>query len=121
MLKAFEKKFWSGTDLNQLYANVHPHRRELSGLEHIFVVGFEELETSELTVFPNPSSDNFMISTDFNETFVATVIDAKGIVVETRTVNGADQVQLGASLNKGIYTIQLISNQRLLQSKVVKN
>ena len=85
------------------------------------VVGFDELETSELTVFPNPSSDNFMISTDFNETFVATVIDAKGIVVETRTVNGADQVQLGASLNKGIYTIQLISNQRLLQSKVVKN
>lgn len=41
-VKTFEKKFWSGTDLNQLYANIHPHRRELSGLEHIFVVGFEE-------------------------------------------------------------------------------
>jgi biopolymer transport protein TolQ len=41
-IKNFEKKFWSGSDLHQLYASIDTRHRELTGLEHIFVVGFEE-------------------------------------------------------------------------------
>jgi biopolymer transport protein TolQ len=41
-IRSFEKKFWAGSDLHKLYASIDTRHRELSGLEHIFVVGFEE-------------------------------------------------------------------------------
>ena len=41
-VRTFEKKFWSGSDLYKLYGSLDSRRRDLSGLEHIFVAGFEE-------------------------------------------------------------------------------
>ena len=37
----FEDKFWSGTDLAKLYEQIRK-KRDLSGMEHIFVSGFKE-------------------------------------------------------------------------------
>lgn len=37
----FQKTFWSGVDLAQLYENLRHKKESLSGLEHIFSSGFE--------------------------------------------------------------------------------
>lgn len=39
--KNFENQFWSGADLNKLYADLN-RNKELGGLSHIFVAGFKE-------------------------------------------------------------------------------
>lgn len=41
-LKRFETLFWSGGDLNKLYASLQARRDELSGLAAIFCAGFKE-------------------------------------------------------------------------------
>lgn len=41
-VRRFEEKFWSGSDLNQFYNELHVRREELHGLEHIFYAGFSE-------------------------------------------------------------------------------
>lgn len=41
-IRDFEKRFWSGSDLHLLYSTIDTRHKELAGLEHIFVVGFEE-------------------------------------------------------------------------------
>jgi biopolymer transport protein TolQ len=38
----FEKAFWSGEDLSQLYADGGKHRESIEGLEAIFYAGFKE-------------------------------------------------------------------------------
>jgi len=53
-IRNFEKRFWSGLGVSQLYAQIDTRNRELSGLEHIFVVGFEEFNrlSSKETITP---------------------------------------------------------------------
>ncbi|MBU0744995.1 MAG: protein TolQ [Gammaproteobacteria bacterium] len=41
-VKKFEKKFWSGGDLNKFYAELSIRQDELHGLENIFHAGFSE-------------------------------------------------------------------------------
>ncbi len=41
-VKKFEKKFWSGDDLNKLYNELHARQELLHGLEHVFYAGFSE-------------------------------------------------------------------------------
>lgn len=41
-IKKFEKKFWSGVDLNKFYIELNSHHEDLRGLEHIFYAGFSE-------------------------------------------------------------------------------
>jgi biopolymer transport protein TolQ len=38
----FESRFWSGTELNKLYANAADRNRTLNGLEAVFEAGFRE-------------------------------------------------------------------------------
>lgn len=40
--KNFENQFWSGADLNKLYAELNRHKDDLNGLSHIFIAGFKE-------------------------------------------------------------------------------
>ena len=40
--ETFEKRFWSGIDLADLYQNLSSSRRDNIGLENIFVAGYEE-------------------------------------------------------------------------------
>jgi len=38
----FEKRFWSGSDLNDIYRSVVQHRQPATGMENIFEAGFKE-------------------------------------------------------------------------------
>ena len=40
--KKFEESFWSGNDLSGLYQELYKRKKNLSGLEHVFFVGFSE-------------------------------------------------------------------------------
>ncbi len=40
--KQFEERFWSGSDLNQIYDNLHNQHKAVSGLSKIFYSGFSE-------------------------------------------------------------------------------
>ena len=42
LLAAFEKRFWSGIDLNKLYADLNRREDEQEGLACIFHAGFRE-------------------------------------------------------------------------------
>ena len=41
-LLAFEKRFWSGADLGELYKRISSQRERLTGMEAIFEAGFRE-------------------------------------------------------------------------------
>lgn len=41
-VKKFEKKFWSGSDLNNFFVELSSRHSNLHGLEHIFHAGFSE-------------------------------------------------------------------------------
>lgn len=41
-IAAFEERFWSGIDAGKFYQELYKRRDELTGLEHIFYVGFDE-------------------------------------------------------------------------------
>lgn len=41
-LLAFEKRFWSGADLGELYKRVSAQRKQLTGMDAIFEAGFRE-------------------------------------------------------------------------------
>ena len=41
-LMQFERRFWSGTDLSELYKQISSRRDKLSGMEAIFETGFRE-------------------------------------------------------------------------------
>lgn len=42
VLASFERKFWSGTDLNSLFYEIRDERRALLGINNVFIDGFEE-------------------------------------------------------------------------------
>ncbi|MGE3920010.1 MAG: protein TolQ [Gammaproteobacteria bacterium] len=42
MMAEFEEKFWSGIELNKLYAELNSHMDELTGMANIFAAGFKE-------------------------------------------------------------------------------
>ncbi|MEO0443362.1 MAG: protein TolQ [Pseudomonadota bacterium] len=63
LFSRFEKTFWSGVDLNQLYrqSNEHASRGRVSGIEMIFRSGFKEF--SRLRQQDNIDSDTVMVGT----------------------------------------------------------
>ncbi len=60
--KNFEKKFWSGTDLNVLYGDLVKYQDDLSGLEKIFHAGFKEF--NRLSKQSNANAEAIMQGTE---------------------------------------------------------
>lgn len=57
---AFEDRFWSGGDLEELYENMKRHRQELTGLEGLFFAGFEAFlrYREQPNISPQAAMDN---------------------------------------------------------------
>lgn len=62
-MKSFERKFWSGIDLTQLYkqSNTKANRGDVEGIEHIFRAGFKEF--SRLRQQPGTDKEAIMEGT----------------------------------------------------------
>jgi hypothetical protein len=92
----------------------------LSSVDPSTIVNVEELNTAGFAVFPNPASDviNVNLSTEMaNASF--TLIDASGRVVIEQPLSKKFNVIDIASLEKGIYVIQVMNNGVLNTKKVV--
>lgn len=77
-----------------------------SGCIAVSSVGLEELTTSLVSLYPNPSSDMFyVLSDELIETF--TIYDVKGIKIEELSVNGSKMKVSAQELASGTYFIQI--------------
>ena len=82
------------------------------------------VNTSDLTIFPNPASDIVTLKIDeiANESFTARIIDINGKIVSQKKIDiSSDSATLDVSdLNTGNYVIQLINSKKQYAQKIIK-
>lgn len=74
---------------------------------------------SNISIYPNPSNGNFVIepqNTLYNVR--CTVYDINGKAVLTQTINGKTNI-VASNLNEGIYNISLLSNEGVVNKRLV--
>ena len=84
--------------------------------------GVKELNTVAAEVFPNPATDHIRVRTALKGAASVTVFDAVGKVISAQnvTLDGSDFVQNVASLENGIYTIQIQTAAQVAVERFVK-
>ena len=82
--------------------------------------GINQLTSSnkQVTVYPNPSNGNFVIETSAITKQTLYIYDVNGRMVLTQTINGKTNIDL-SSLPNGIYNISIISNESVVNKRVV--
>lgn len=80
-------------------------------------VSTEELEGDVFTVFPNPTASSFTLTSDVNG--VITVLDVKGSEVQVINANG-NTFTFGETLDKGVYFVQLKTENGVSTQKIIK-
>ena len=84
--------------------------------------GIDELENSELSIYPNPANDLIYVSLSDKLTNNATIelYDAIGKLVISEKVTAKTTALYINNLAKGIYTIRITSNQSQSISRIIK-
>lgn len=84
------------------------------------VVGLNKNISKEISIYPNPAKDNFVIN-NLTEQTVVTLSDLSGrIVKQFKAVNSTLNVNT-TDLNEGIYLIHIQNNTQNIFSKIVVN
>lgn len=87
-------------------------------------VGVEELELTNLSIFPNPTSEVVYISNNgSNEVFNFQILDLNGKVVASRenAINGTETTEVSlANVEKGIYMVRVFNANTERTFRVVK-
>jgi len=73
---------------------------------------------SQISVYPNPAKDLFVIETDLNEKQHIQVIDVNGKVVLSTTITGTTSIDAG-NLSEGVYTINIVNNNSIANKRLV--
>jgi hypothetical protein len=110
----FQYKIGTESDLNPgvvFYDNLYFHEN---------VLGTNDFELSEVTVYPNPSSDVWNISTISQEIISIDVYDILGKNVLTISPNSTKAIVDGAGLNTGLYFAQVNTNKGVRTFKLLK-
>lgn len=79
------------------------------------VLGVNEETTSNLSVYPNPSSDVVTIESNMTQGSIQ-IVDLTGKVVANQTVNGATTAFNTAALTNGMYTV-ILSNGTTVETR----
>lgn len=81
-------------------------------------------EENVLKIYPNPFSNSFMLlikNLEKSDQAVISITDITGKTVETISVDGKEQLELGQSLKTGIYFIRLMNDEIISKPlKIVK-
>lgn len=86
----------------------------------------KEIEViTELTAgaIPNPSHNSFTITVKSNNSkdrIILQVVDITGRVIETRTINAEQSIQMGEQYKVGIYIVRILQGKQVKQLKLVK-
>jgi len=82
------------------------------------VLGNNELEELSFSIAPNPSTENFKVSGEFNNAEVS-IIDMKGSIVKTINVTSNELINI-ADLDAGLYTVRVIADNKMSTQKLIK-
>ena len=85
-------------------------------------VGLDEQEaTPGILIFPNPSTGIFNYTVADAENYTIEVVDMRGRVILTQTVNGAKNGQLELTpFDNGIYSVVLTTQHKRITQKIIK-
>ncbi len=75
-------------------------------------------ETAQVSVYPNPSKDNFIIETNSAEKYVLNMYDMNGKLVLSQTLQSKTNIY-SSVLPTGIYNISIIENNHIINKRVV--
>ena len=89
------------------------------------VTGIEDLKSSDVQVYPNPTSGiiNIDLSEDVNEKVIIRILDAIGSVIKTKTISVGSGNSLKLNVNDipaGIYFIEIVSGEMIKSEKIIK-
>ena len=84
------------------------------------VLGTSEFEMSEVSVYPNPTSDVWSISTINEDITSIAVYDILGKNVLTVSPNSKEAVVDGTELNSGLYFAQVSTSYGVRTFKLLK-
>lgn len=83
------------------------------------VTGVTELETGTFSVSPNPSTSSITIGTDWDD-YTVSVCDMLGQTVLKKRMNKQYEVDI-STLQSGPYFIQIATDNKVLQQRLIKN
>ena len=87
-------------------------------IEGIDDTGIETIEVGNMQIYPNPTSDKFIV--DFDGIVSIKLYDMLGIEVLFQTANGKTEMNI-SHLPKGVYSVRVLSEDRIIgNSKIVK-
>lgn len=81
----------------------------------------DSFEDASFSVFPNPSSNFWTVKTNQTNILSVSLFDVTGKKVATQQANGQEVMIDGSNLMKGMYFIQVQTNQGVETIKVLKN
>lgn len=82
----------------------------------------EEVVRIEATVYPNPTSGQFTVTTDGDSDATIAIFDLNGkLISETTTENGEATLNSDNSLTSGIYIVKIISGSSTTTDKLIVN
>jgi len=82
--------------------------------------GIQQFATSneQVTIYPNPSNDAFVIETNSTTKQTVQICDINGKIVLSQIINSKINVD-ASSLNEGIYNISIISNEGVVNKRII--
>ncbi len=72
----------------------------------------------QLNIYPNPNNGSFVIEPSNATKQSMQVYDVTGKMVLSQTINGKTTIDAG-SLNEGVYNISIISNEGVVNKRMV--
>lgn len=82
------------------------------------VVNVPEMENNQMTVYPNPATNNFTVNLGNDEKANIQLFNIVGQQVYSETITGTAQVNV-SNLNSGIYMLKVNQNGKVYTTKVV--
>lgn len=84
-------------------------------------LGIATANSNEVSIYPNPVNDVLSVDlTGTNETVTFSIVDVAGKLVMNQTLVGGSVVKVDvASIDKGMYFVQLINNGKQLQQRLI--
>ena len=72
----------------------------------------------QVSIYPNPNNGSFVIETNTSTKPSMQIFDVNGKMVLNQTINGKTNIDAG-SLHEGVYNISIISNQGIINKRLV--